>query len=134
MLSNSNSKIKIGSNRSFGLVFFVVFLIISFWSFRGNLNEISILPFFIAIIFLILGLMKSKLLTLLNKIWFRFGIILGAIIAPIIMAIIFFLVVTPIGLLMKIMGKDLLKKNYDKAAKSYWIKRNQDIGTMKRQF
>ena len=78
--------------------------------------------------------MKSKLLTLLNKIWFRFGIILGAIIAPIIMAIIFFLVVTPIGLLMKIMGKDLLKKNYDKAAKSYWIKRNQDIGTMKRQF
>ena len=130
----SNSKIKIGSNRSFGLVFFVVFLIISFWSFRGNLNEISILPFFIAIIFLILGLMKSKLLTPLNKIWFRFGIILGAIIAPIIMAIIFFLVVTPIGLLMKIMGKDLLKKKYNKAAKSYWIKRNQDIGTMKRQF
>ena len=130
----SNSKIKIGSNRSFGLVFFVVFLIISFWSFRGNLNEVSILPFFIAIIFLILGLMKSNLLTPLNKIWFRFGIILGAVIAPIIMAIIFFLVVTPIGLLMKIMGKDLLKKKYNKAAKSYWIKRNQDIGTMKRQF
>jgi large-conductance mechanosensitive channel len=130
----SNSKIKIGSNRSFGLVFFVVFLIISFWSFRGNLNEVSILPFFIAIIFLILGLIKSKLLTPLNKIWFRFGIILGAVIAPIIMAVIFFLVVTPIGLLMKIMGKDLLKKKYNKAAKSYWIKRNQDIGTMKRQF
>ena len=125
---------KISSNKSFGIFFFLVLFIIAFWSFRGNLNEISILPFFIAIIFLILGLMKSKLLTLLNKIWFRFGIILGAIIAPIIMAIIFFLVVTPIGLLMKIMGKDLLKKNYDKAAKSYWIKRNQDIGTMKRQF
>ena len=130
----SKSKIKIGSNRSFGLVFFVVFFIIAFWSFRGNLNEIKILPLFISLIFLILGLIKSNLLTPLNKIWFKFGIILGAIISPIVMAVVFFLVVTPTGLIMRIMGKDLLKRKYDKTKQSYWIKRDQAIGTMKRQF
>ena len=134
MLSKSKSKIKIGSNRSFGLVFFVVFFIIAFWSFRGNLNEIKILPLFISLIFLILGLIKSNLLTPLNKIWFKFGIILGAIISPIVMAVVFFLVVTPTGLIMRIMGKDLLKRKYDKTKQSYWIKRDQAIGTMKRQF
>ena len=131
---SSKSKIKIGSNRSFGLVFFVVFFIIAFWSFRGNLNEIKILPLFISLIFLILGLIKSNLLTPLNKIWFKFGIILGAIISPIVMAVVFFLVVTPTGLIMRIMGKDLLKRKYDKTKQSYWIKRDQAIGTMKRQF
>ena len=131
---SSKSKIKIGSNRSFGLVFFVVFFIIAFWSFRGNLNEIKILPLFISLIFLILGLIKSNLLTPLNKIWFKFGIILGAIISPIVMAVVFFLVVTPTGLIMRIMGKDLLKRKYDKTKQSYWIKRDHAIGTMKRQF
>ena len=131
---SSKSKIKIGSNRSFGLVFFVVFFIIAFWSFRGNLNEIKILPLFISLIFLILGLIKSNLLTPLNKIWFKFGIILGAIISPIVMAVVFFLVVTPTGLIMTKMGKDLLKRKYDKTKQSYWIKRDQAIGTMKRQF
>ena len=86
------SKIKLGSNRSFGLVFFVVFLIISLWPFNFDSN-IRILPAIIALIFLILGSINSKLLTPLNKIWFKFGIILGSVIAPIIMAIVFFFVV-----------------------------------------
>ena len=88
----------------------------------------------VALVFLILGLTKSKLLTPLNKLWFKFGMILGAVVAPFIMCIIFFLIVAPIGLLMKIMGKDLLNKKYDKKKKTYWIKRDVPIGTMKRQF
>ena len=107
------NKIKIGSNRNFGLVFFMIFLIISLWplTYEGPIRIWSVT---VALVFLILGLTKSKLLTPLNKLWFKFGIILGAIIAPIVMGIVFFLVLTPIGLVMKIMGKDLLSKKYDK--------------------
>ena len=78
--------------------------------------------------------MNSRLLTPLNKLWFKFGTILGVVIAPIVMGIIFFLVVTPIGLIMNIMGKDLLNKRYSKKKESYWIERDKPIGTMKRQF
>ena len=78
--------------------------------------------------------MNSKLLTPLNKLWFKFGMILGAIIAPIVMGIIFFLVVTPTGFIMNIVGKDLLQKKYDKKKGTYWIKRDKPVGTMKKQF
>ena len=127
------SKIKISSNRSFGLVFFVVFLIISLWPLISG-DLIRIWSAIISLVFLILGLMNSKFLTPLNRLWFKFGMILGAIVAPFIMGVIFFLTVTPIGLVMKIMGKDLLNKKYDKKKKTYWIKRDVPIGTMKRQF
>jgi len=127
------SKVKVSSNRSFGLVFFIVFLIISLWPLTYE-NPIRIWSVIISLIFLILGLMKSKLLTPLNILWFKFGMILGAIVAPFIMCVIFFLTVAPIGLVMKIMGKDLLNKKYDKKKKTYWIKRDVPIGTMKRQF
>ena len=105
-----NSKIKMGSNRSFGFVFFVVFMIIAFWSYRGEFNQIKTIPFYFSLIFLILGLMNSRLLTPLNKIWFKFGIFLGNFISPIVMAIIFFFVVTPIGILMKVFKKDIKSK------------------------
>ena len=127
------NKIKISSNRNFGLVFFIVFLIISLWPLTYE-EPIRIWSFIVSLVFLILGLMKSKLLTPLNKFWFKFGMILGAIVAPFIMGVIFFLTVTPIGLVMKIMRKDLLNKKYDKKKKTYWIKRDAPIGTMKRQF
>ena len=78
--------------------------------------------------------MNSKLLTPLNKLWFKFGMILGAIIAPIVMGVVFFLVITPIGIIMRIMGKDLLKKRYDKKKETYWIKRDKPVNTMKKQF
>ena len=127
------TKINISSNRNFGLVFFIVFLIISFWPLT-NTESIRVWSIIISLIFLILGLLNSKLLTPLNKIWFKFGMILGGMVAPIIMGIIFFSVVTPIGIIMKIIGKDLLNKKYNKKKKTYWIKRNQLMGTMKRQF
>ena len=127
-----DNNIKIGSNRSFGIVFFVVFILIGFYSLLndGNLNIISIL---IGIIFLILGILNSRFLTPLNKIWFKFGILLGQIISPIVMGIIFFLVVTPIAFIMRVLGKDVLKlkKNTDN---SYWIKKTDLKSKMKNQF
>ena len=129
----SKSEIKMSSNRNFGLVFFVVFLIFSFWPLTYD-GSIRIWFAIISLIFLILGLMNSKLLTPLNKLWFKFGIILGAIIAPISMGVVFFLVITPIGIIMRIMGKDLLKKRYDKKKATYWIIRGKPVSTMKQQF
>ena len=128
------SKVKIGSNRSFGFVFFIVFFIVAFWNFRGELSQIRTIPLYISLVFLILGLINSKLLTPLNKLWFKLGMLLGAIIAPFVMMLVFFIVVTPIGLIMKLMGKDLLNKKINKNVKSYWISRKDPMGTMKNQF
>ena len=129
----TTSKIEISSNRSFGIVFFVVFLIVSFWPLIHG-EPFRIWSAIISLIFLILGLMNSKILTPLNKLWFKFGMILGAIVAPIVMGIVFFLIITPIGLFMKIIGKDLLKKKFDKKKTTYWIMRDKSISTMKQQF
>ena len=127
------SKIKISSNRSFGLIFFVVFFIIALWPLIND-GQIRTLTLCFSLAFLILGLINSKLLTPLNQLWFKFGMVLGAIVAPIVMGIIFFLVVTPIGLVLRMMGKDLLNKKCDKKKTTYWIKRDQSFRTMKRQF
>jgi len=128
------TKIKINSNRSFGLVFFVLFLIIAFWSFKGELNQIKTFPLIISFIFLVLGIINSNILTPLNKLWFKFGLMLGRLISPVMMAFIFFLIVTPIALMMKVARKDSMGKKYNKKAKSYWLKRQYPISTMKRQF
>ena len=120
------------TNRSFGIVFCIVFLIISFWSFFDT-AEIRYWSLIIAIIFFILGLLNSRILTPLNLIWFKFGIFLGKFISPIAMAIIFFIVITPISLLLKLFNKDVLnlKNNKDK---TYWIKKNGPKSKMKNQF
>ena len=131
-IQNNKKKIS-GSNRSFGLVFFFVFFIIAFWNFRGNLNEIRVFSLLISFIFLILGLLNSKLLQPFNIIWTKFGDILGKIIAPIVLGVIYFFIVTPIGLFMRLIGKDLLNIKFNKLD-SYWIKREKNIGSMKRQF
>ena len=124
--------IKISSNRSFGIVFFVVFLIIAIYPLSHG-GDIRIWSTIISFIFLVLGLLNSSILTPLNKIWFKFGIFLGKIISPLIMGIIFFLVVTPIGLIMRILGKDVLNLKYNKN-KSYWIEKNGPKSKMKNQF
>ena len=127
-----NSDIKLGSNRGFGLVFFSVFLIISLYPLIYN-EDIKLWSLFIAIIFLILGLINSKILSPLNKLWFRFGLFLGKIISPLIMGIIFFLVVTPIGFIMRLLKKDLINLKYNNN-KSYWIKKTGPKSKMKNQF
>ena len=124
--------IKISSNRSFGIIFFLVFLLIGFYPLTYD-GDVRIGFVIISLIFLILGLLNSKILTPLNKLWFRFGIFLGRIISPIIMGIIFFLVVTPTGLIMRLFGKDLLNLKYNKN-KSYWIEKNGQKSKMKDQF
>ncbi len=120
------------SNRSFGLLFFIVFFIIGLWPLKNDL-ELNYIFIGISIIFLILGLMNSKILTPLNKIWVKFGELLGRIIAPIVMAIIYFFILTPISLILRIFGKDLLNLKFSKE-KSYWTKREKNIGTMDKQF
>ena len=127
------SKIRIGSNRNFGLVFFFVFLIVSLLPLLKE-EPFRIWSIVIAIIFLILGLMNSKLLTPLNKLWFKFGLFLGSIVSPIVMGFVFFVVITPTGLIMKIIGKDLLNNKYNNKIKSYWINRGKLKSTMKQQF
>ena len=124
--------IKIGSNRSFGIVFFIVFLLISIYPLI-NQGELRIWSLLISLLFLILGIINSKVLSPLNKVWFKFGIFLGKIISPIIMGIIFFLVVTPIAFLMRILKKDLLNLKYNKNS-SYWIEKTDPKSTMKNQF
>ena len=126
------SEVKIGSNRSFGIVFFVVFLIISLLPLISD-HEIRIWSLFISLVFLTLGILNSKILLPLNRYWTIFGLFIGKIISPLIMGIIYFGVITPTGLLMKIFGKDLLglKKNKNN---SYWIKKDNTNNNMKNQF
>ena len=123
---------KVSSNRSFGILFSIVFAIIAFWPLL-SMGEIRAWSIIVSSIFLILGLINSKLLYPLNLIWVKFGELLGRIIAPLVMALIFFIVLTPIGLFLRFIGKDLLNIKFNKN-KTYWIKRDKEPGSMKRQF
>ena len=115
--------IKRSSNKNFGIVFFIVFILIAFWPLLNN-ETYRLWAIIIALIFLILGSIDSRLLTPLNILWFKFGLLLGKIISPIVMGIIFFFVVTPIAILMRILKKDLLNLKYDNR-NSYWIVKNE---------
>ena len=126
-----SKKIKVSSNKSFGVVFFILFVVIAFYPFIYN-EEIRLWALISSLIFLILGLMNSSILTPLNLIWFKFGILLGKFVSPIVMAIVFFCVVTPTGLIMKLLNKDLLRLKKGKK-KSYWIERKTK-SEMKNQF
>ena len=125
-------EIKLPTNKNFGIVFFIVFLIVAFWPLLDS-KEIRIWSLILSIIFLILGLLNSKLLLPLNKIWMKFGLILGKIVSPIVMGFIFFFVVTPTGIIMRILGKDLLslKKNN---VNTYWKIKDNKNNNMKNQF
>ena len=128
-----NSKIKIPSNRSFGLVFFVVFLIVALWPLKYE-SDIRLWAIILSLVFLVLGVLNSKFLSPLNKLWFKFGILLGSIVSPIVMGAVFFIVVTPVGLTMRFLGKDVLRINKSKFVSTYWINREKQTNTMKKQF
>ena len=121
------------NNKGFGLLFFAVFLIIGLWPLINGESP-RIVFFIIGLIFLILGLVNSKILTPLNKAWVKFGELLGKIIAPIVMAGVYFIVLTPISIIVRLFGKDLLKVKFSEKSKSYWIKRDKDLGSMDKQF
>ena len=124
---------KKSSNRSFGILFFIVFLILSLWPLKNgdNLNLYFLIT---SGIFLILGALNSKLLTPLNKTWIKFGEILGLIIAPIVMALVYFVILTPVSLIVRLFGKDLLGLKFLKENKTYWIKRKKNLTSMDKQF
>ena len=124
--------VKISSNRSFGIVFFVVFLIIALFPLISDGN-IRLWSLIVSLAFLALGLLNSKFLSPLNKIWFKFGLFLGKIISPMVMGLIFFFVVTPIGILMRILKKDLLNLKMNNN-KSYWIEKSGPKSKMRNQF
>ncbi len=125
-------EVKISSNKSFGLVFFVVFLLISIYPLL-NSQDIRLWSLTISIIFLVLGLLNSKFLTPLNKVWFKFGMLLGSVVSPFVMGVIFFFVVTPTSFLMKIIGKDILNLKQNKN-NTYWIEKTGPKSKMKNQF
>ena len=127
-----NSNIKIGTNKSFGIVFFLFFLIVSIFPLFKDGN-IRIWSFILSLIFLILGLINSEFLTPLNQLWFKVGLLLGKLISPIVMGLVFFIVVTPTGLIMKLLKKDILKLRKN-SSKTYWVERPKIKSEMKNQF
>ena len=121
------------SNRSFGVLFFIVFFILGLWPTLKN-NDVNFYLIAISIIFLTLGIKNSKLLSPLNKYWIKFGEILGKIIAPIVMAFVYFIILTPISLIVRLFGKDLLNLKFSEEKKTYWKKRKNKMSSMKKQF
>tara|TARA_B100002052_G_C15699736_1_gene514520 strand:+ start:469 stop:846 length:378 start_codon:yes stop_codon:yes gene_type:complete len=120
------------NNKSFGILFFIVFFLIAIWPILSN-EIIRIWALIISVVFFILGIINSKILTPFKKGWIKLGEILGRIVAPIVMGFIYFIIITPIGIFMRLIGKDLLNTKFNKN-KSYWIKRAKNVETMKRQF
>ena len=121
------------NNKGFGILFFIVFLLVGLWPLlKGDNPRMYFFP--IAVLFLILGLINSKILTPLNRFWIKFGELLGTIIAPIVMGLVYFIVLTPLSFLIRITGKDLLNVKFSNKVKTYWIKRLKDLGSMDKQF
>ena len=125
--------VKIPSNRSFGFLFCIVFLAISLWPLKSQ-EDLRLWAFILSLFFLVLGVLNSKFLTPLNKLWLKFGFFLGTIASPVVMGVVFFIVVTPIGLFMRLLGKDLLRISKSELLSTYWISREKQNSTMKKQF
>ena len=124
---------KRSSNRSFGILFFIVFLLIAFWPLTKQ-GEVNLYLISIALIFFVLGILNSKILSPLNKAWIKLGEILGRIVAPVVRAIVYFILLTPISLLVRLFGKDLIGMKFSNDINSYWIKRKKNLGSMDKQF
>ena len=121
------------SEKSFGVVFSIVFLIVALYPLI-NSEGLRIWALVASMIFFLLAFIAPKVLVFPNKLWFKFGLLIGSIVAPIVMAFVYFVTVLPTGLIMRLLGKDLLKQKLDKNAKSYWIERKEPMGSMKNQF
>lgn len=133
---HGNTKIKMGSERGFGIVFAVVFLLIALFPLLGD-GGVRLWSVGVAAVFAALAFLAPKVLAPLNRLWFKFGMLLSKIMAPIAMGVLFFLTVTPTGLIMRARGKDLLRQKLDPDAKTYWIEVDPEQAaqsSMKKQF
>ena len=133
MTSNLNNNELKNTEKSFGVVFSIVFSIVALYPLING-DSFRVWALIISVIFLLLAYVRPNVLRLPNILWFKFGILLGSIIAPIVMALVYFLTVLPTGLIMRLLGKDLLKQKLDKNTKSYWMERSEPMGSMKNQF
>ena len=124
---------KTSSEKKFGILFFIVFLIIGISPIFTS-NSVRFWSLSLAVIFLIISYVNPSLLKPLNQIWIKFGELLGRFIAPIAMLIIFFFILTPISLIVRIFKKDLLNCNFSKKRDSYWYKREKNLRSMDKQF
>ena len=131
--SSKNIPIQQSTPKSFGIVFSIVFLIVALYPLI-NSEGLRIWALVASIIFFFLAFIAPKVLVFPNKLWFKFGLLIGSIVAPIVMAFVYFVTVLPTGLIMRLLGKDLLKQKLDKNAKTYWVKRSEPMGSMKNQF
>ena len=131
--TNSFIPVEINSEKSFGILFSIVFLIIALYPLTDS-KDLNLWALLISAIFLLLGYILPKVLYFPNRIWFKFGLLLGSIIAPLIMALIYFAIILPTGIIMRLLGKDLLQNQLDKDSHTYWIERDEPVGTMKNQF
>jgi hypothetical protein len=123
--------IKTKSNVTFGILFFILFLIIGFYPLKSD-GVVRVWSIFLSLVFIIVTIIKPNLLTFLNKLWIKFGILLGKIISPIVLSLIFLFVVTPTGMLIRILKKDVMGLKREKS--SYWINREDKLQSMKKQF
>jgi hypothetical protein len=128
-----NIEVDKGSEKSFGVVFSVVFLIVALYPLTSS-EDFRVWALAVSAIFLLLAYITPKALSLPNRLWFKFGILIGSIVAPIVMTLVYYITIFPTGLVMRLLGKDLLKQELDKNAKSYWIERSEPMGSMKNQF
>ena len=131
--NTAHIEVKAGSERSFGLVFAAVFAIVALLP-LWNGGAVRWWALVIAAGFLLAGLVLPKVLAVPNRLWFKFGLLLGMVIAPLVMMILYYLTVTPTGIIMRLLGKDLLRQKIDKQAASYWILRDGPASSMKDQF
>ena len=123
---------KKGSSKSFGYLFFGLFLILSLWPVLND-NSINFLFLSISVVFLVLTILKAKILNFLNNYWIKLGELLGRVVAPIIMFLVFFVIVTPLSLLTKLLKKDLLNMKFNDS-KTYWTNKVKKIDSMDKQF
>ncbi len=121
------------SEKSFGILFGVIFLIISLWPLL-NSNNLRLWSLAVSLTFFLISFLKPSLFKPFNNAWIKLGELLGRIIAPIVMAIVYFLILTPISLLVRLFGKDLIGMKFSNEIKSYWIKREKNLGSMDKQF
>ena len=133
LISRQKQEIKINkkNNITFGILFFLFFLIIGFYPLKFD-EAIRVWSVVLSLVLLIITIIKPNLFTFLNKFWIKFGILLGKIISPIVMGLVFFFVVTPIGILVRVLKKDVM--GLKREASSYWINREDKVQTMKKQF